>query len=242
MTTAATSTALVKLPEAQLVQINDLLAKTPEMVVDSEETFKIATDVRAVIKALQATLEQQRDALVRPKNLEVKAINTTFKGWSVPLENTDRALEGKMVAWRAAERRRIDEEQRRIAEENDRRREEAGREEARRIEAEAEATRQAALELGLTDAEANQAADDAANAVAPVIPVLEVAPVQQTTVRGSIGTSVERQDWKFEVVDPSLVPDEFWVIDEAEIGRAVRAGLRDISGVRIYAVDRLSRR
>lgn len=44
-----------------------------------------------------------------------------------------------------------------------------------------------------------------------------------------------RTVWKFEIQDWQEVPQEFWMIDEAKVGAAVRGGAREIPGVRIYS-------
>jgi len=43
-----------------------------------------------------------------------------------------------------------------------------------------------------------------------------------------------RSIWKFEVTEIDNVPEKYWVIDEAAIGRDVRSGVREIKGVRIF--------
>lgn len=43
-----------------------------------------------------------------------------------------------------------------------------------------------------------------------------------------------RQIPKFKIIDPAMVPQEFWKIDEVEIGKQVRAGRREIPGVHIW--------
>lgn len=44
-----------------------------------------------------------------------------------------------------------------------------------------------------------------------------------------------REVWKFEVTDDLAVPREFLAVDESAIGRAVRGGVREIKGVRIFS-------
>jgi hypothetical protein len=41
--------------------------------------------------------------------------------------------------------------------------------------------------------------------------------------------------WKFEVSDWREVPQEYWMIDETKLGKAVRGGLREIPGVKIWS-------
>lgn len=64
----------------------------------------------------------------------------------------------------------------------------------------------------------------------PPPPVVQ-APVK--TVKTEVGKVTARKVRKFRVVDPSQVPDEYWVLDETKVGKAVRAGL-DIPGVQTW--------
>lgn len=236
------TTALVKLPDATLATVTDLLKTAPEMVVQNQQDYQNATDVRALIKGTQKTLETLRKQLVDPLNKQVKDINARFKEWTDPLAKVDASLECRMLDWYAAEQRRIREEQARVEEENRRRREEAAAEEARQMEAAAAAARQAAEDLGIDEAEAEAVAEEAANAVPPVAPVLELAPVQETTTRGVFGTSQVREVWDFEVVSHLEVPREFLIVDESAIRRAVAKGVREIPGVRIFQRAQIARR
>jgi len=64
--------------------------------------------------------------------------------------------------------------------------------------------------------------------------LVEVAPPTPNHFRTEAGTLGTRTIWKFEVVDFSLVPDEYKLIDATTVGKVVRAGLRSIPGIRIY--------
>jgi hypothetical protein len=54
------------------------------------------------------------------------------------------------------------------------------------------------------------------------------------TVHTAAGKVTMRSVWKAEVIDFNLLPDEYKVADEVKIGKVVRAGVRQIPGVRIY--------
>lgn len=43
-----------------------------------------------------------------------------------------------------------------------------------------------------------------------------------------------RTEWDFEITDESQVPREYLMVDESKIRRVVRAGIRNIPGVRVY--------
>ena len=64
-----------------------------------------------------------------------------------------------------------------------------------------------------------------------VVEAPAVAPKHYRTDMGTLGTA---KIWKFEVVDFSLLPDRFKMENAALIGKVVRAGEREIPGVRIW--------
>jgi hypothetical protein len=63
-------------------------------------------------------------------------------------------------------------------------------------------------------------------------PVEAPAPVQKVST--NMGTVSTAKVWKWELVDMSQVPEEYKIIDAAKITKVVKAGLRNIPGVRIY--------
>ncbi len=64
----------------------------------------------------------------------------------------------------------------------------------------------------------------------------EAAPTHVYTETGALGTITT---WKFEVIDFPMLPDEYKMVDAVKLGKVVRAGLRTISGVRIYSEESL---
>jgi hypothetical protein len=67
--------------------------------------------------------------------------------------------------------------------------------------------------------------------VAVLPPPVIAAPVK--TVQTDAGKVTARKVKKFRIVDPAQVPVEYWILDEAKIGKAVRAGL-EIPGVQTW--------
>jgi hypothetical protein len=59
------------------------------------------------------------------------------------------------------------------------------------------------------------------------------------TVRANAGSATVRQVWTFRIIDSSLVPDEYKVIDEKKIAAVVKAGVRNIPGVDIFPTSQL---
>lgn len=73
-----------------------------------------------------------------------------------------------------------------------------------------------------------------------VVPeVVEVAPAAPDRYRTEMGTLGKAVIWKFEVIDFSLLPDRFKMENATLIGKVVRAGEREIPGVKIWSEDSL---
>lgn len=69
--------------------------------------------------------------------------------------------------------------------------------------------------------------------------LVEVAPEPAKRVSTEMGTSGVATIWKFEVIDFSLLPDRFKMENATLIGKVVRAGEREIPGVKIWSEDTL---
>ncbi len=68
-----------------------------------------------------------------------------------------------------------------------------------------------------------------------------VPPPPPAHVRTEVGTLGTQQNWKFEVVDFALLPNEYKMADEVKIGKVVRAtkGSVAIPGVKMWPEDSL---
>jgi hypothetical protein len=73
----------------------------------------------------------------------------------------------------------------------------------------------------------------------PVV-VIETPPPPVTTIRADVGTLGTMKIWKWEVTDITKVPAEYLIVDGARLTRVVKAGVRDIPGIRIYSEDTLT--
>jgi len=71
------------------------------------------------------------------------------------------------------------------------------------------------------------------------VKLIEVEPSTPTTIRTDMGTSGVAKIWKFEVIDFSLLPDRFKMENAKLICKVVRAGEREIPGVKIWSEDTL---
>ena len=68
---------------------------------------------------------------------------------------------------------------------------------------------------------------------------IEAPPVAPDLYRTEMGTLGKAAIWKFEVIDFSLLPDRFKMENATLIGKVVRAGEREIPGVKIWSEDTL---
>jgi len=71
------------------------------------------------------------------------------------------------------------------------------------------------------------------------VELVEVTPEAPKRVETDLGTSGVITIWKFEVIDFSLLPDRFKMENATLIGKVVRAGEREIPGVKIWSEDTL---
>jgi len=85
--------------------------------------------------------------------------------------------------------------------------------------------------------EEQQKVSEEAGTTKEFVPILVEEPGK--TVKANAGTATTRQVWTFRIVDPSLIPDEYKVIDEKKIAAVVKAGVRHIPGVEIYSTSSL---
>lgn len=68
------------------------------------------------------------------------------------------------------------------------------------------------------------------DAVLPPPPVVAAPAKHLNTEAGQVQFRTVK---KFRIADPALIPDEYWVLDEVKIGKAIRAGVT-IPGVTPY--------
>lgn len=61
-----------------------------------------------------------------------------------------------------------------------------------------------------------------------------VVPQAVQTEHGSVST---RKVWKHEIVDTNVIPGKYFVLDESLIRADIKAGVREIPGVRIFEAD-----
>ena len=170
-----------------------------------------ATNLLSYISSTKKNIEETRKSMVKPINDGLKAINDWFKRFSAPLETADGLLRKKVLVYRQQQ------EQIRRAEE----------ERLRKL-AEAE---QKKLE--------KQAKKDGVMAPPPPPPVM-IIPEQARTVHSDMGAVSAKLVWDFEIEDENKVPRNFMIVNEKAIRAAVKAGVRNIPGVKVFQKEELA--
>lgn len=201
--------AALSLPDA--ARLTDVAGKALSFIkafeITCAEDYAMAADELKAIKAKANTLEDQRTSITGPINKALKAINDLFRGPAALLEEAERTLKGKMLAWDQEQRRIAEEarrkaeaeaaaERQRLADEAAARQRDAEAQAAAAAKAKAEGDAQAAA-LAQAQAERAQAEAAAAANTAQMVVAAPVAAPEPAKVKGiSTATKID-----FEVVD-----------------------------------------
>lgn len=174
------------------------------LVVKTDDDAVAATEAGAKLVKLAKRLDEARKKALEPHKAFTDGLNGICKGWSARIEQIKKALSAKLLPY-----------QQRKAEE-ERHRQESAR------KAEAEARRKAEEEAKALGVEAVEVA---ATVHAP-------APTEK--VKTALGTAYTVELDKFEIVDAQAVPRQYMMVDERLIREAIKGGIREIPGVRIW--------
>ncbi len=204
------------------------------LVVKDQESADLVMGVARDVKKWQKALELKRDELVRPLNEQVKAVNAYAKSIGEPLVVSETHLKGQLVTWeRLLEKRRQEEMAKANAE-------------RQRLEAEAAAKVKAAQAQNSLEDLFKPADEKVREQIVAKVEqertAVEIENQHQAAVSAiqSQKVSGASRPWVFEVTEPNRVPAEFMVVDEKKIREAVRNGVREISGVRIFQDTKIS--
>ncbi len=213
------------------------------LTVQDQESLNVAVMLGGSAKKIGKAIDAQRKAIILESSEFVKGVNSIAKMITDTLDEAEKAVKGKIGQFQARQEMERRERERKAREEAealqrklDAEVEDANRnaaEEARRkAEEEARARKASAAEI---EAAKKKAEEDAAKiaVVAPTVvsPVVQDAP---KVTRTESGSAFSKKPWVFEVTNADQVPREFLAVDEKKIRDAVRMGVREIAGVRIY--------
>ena len=213
----AASADVVKVTEGALM----LAGKYANYAVATAEEYTAGAEHLKGIKAAMSQVDEERFKITRPQDAAKKRVMEFFGQFTNRLIRAETAVKKGLLTY-SNEQDRIQREERRKEEERQRKEEDKLRQASDDAREQGRADRADILE-------------DRADSVA----LAPTAPVVSTPKVSGIST---RPVWKFEIMDPKLVPDEYKTIDEKKIGGVVRAlkDLASIPGVRIYSEKTMS--
>lgn len=191
-------------------EASSLEVRANELIILTDADAAEATNILGFIATAKKKLEEKRTFFVKPINDQVKNINNLFKQYNLPLDNADSTLRRKVLAYRQEQTRKKREEDERLRQ--------LAEKEQRRLEKKAE-------KKGLP---------------APPPIIIQASESAPKTIQASMGSATTRTTWDFQIVDESLIPREYMVVDEKKIRAVVKAGIRNIPGVNIYQAETLS--
>ena len=177
--------------------------------VTSDKQMGVASEFLVQIKARIKRIETKRKDYVQPLNDQVTKMNADFKEMAQPYLEIEETIKGKVGSYMTKVREKEEEAQRKADEE-------------RRKEAEALAKKEKISKR---------------KAMAQVEKV-EIEQRDQT-VRTETSKVVTKQVTKFEVINPKKVPDEYKMVDERLVRKAVNQGIK-IPGVKVWEETQVS--
>ena len=187
-----------------VTRVDEMVIDAKAIEVTDEETLKFAVALGGEAKKITKTLDAQRKDVTAEASDFVKSVNGFVKIFTDKLTDIETVLKKKIGAY-----------QEKI--ELDRRKQQ---------ELSNKATEQLQQQVNKEAA--------AAGVEAPIVPAA-VIPQQKTVTRTETGTTAfTKKPWKHEIINPEEVPREFCVPSDQKIRDAIKQGVRNISGVRIF--------
>lgn len=246
--------------EKQNQEIGPIVAGALAMKVTNPTEEADAIEALNDIKRSLKSVEEERKKVVNPINAAKTNAQNFFNKLKSPLEEATAILKPKVIAYQEAEERRVREENAKREREAierqqaEQKRIDAEKEEANRVAKEAaEAARKASEAMAEkpdpeAEAKALEAAEAARKAAEELAakreerPAFEMAEREEVaaTVRTANGKATRKKVWEWTLVDRSKLPDEYLIVDEKKLNAVVKAGIRDIPGVKIEQVSKLA--
>jgi hypothetical protein len=207
----------IELPDTEVIDSKALSAvETAKLlVIDDRPKYEKAGALLLGLKEIEREIDATFDPVIKSAYEAHRAAIAARDKHRAPIREAERIIKKKMVEFQTLEERRIREEEARLRELAKREEENERLKTAERLLAEGRAEEVISLLEG----------------------GLETPPVVlPDTPAPKIKGIVTREVWKFRIEDPSKVPCEYHMIDEAKIRAVVRAteGKIEIPGVAIY--------
>ena len=228
----------------------ELVPVVAQLSITTPEENKNAIDMSNQIKARIKRVEELRLFFVGDLTKKVNEINAEFRSVRKPLEDMLGLIDSKLIDWRRKEQARIDEEMRI---ERERKQKEWEKEQARLAkiaekEAEKEKKRLAKLDLSKKEEKAElkrieeEKQAKIEEAKSEELEFDDSDFQQSKTVHSESGATTFKKVTDFEVVNPLEIPREYMQVDLVAIRKAVKSGVKNIPGVRIFETETVNRK
>lgn len=232
--------------DAHKAELERMIKEAGTLEVRDQATDQQAVEYGTQAQTLIKTIKSELKRLIETKEIEevlsfVSQARNIAKNYIDPLEVIKKDMVTKRDRWLAEERRKQ-------AEAEDRARKEAAElQEKLRLEARERAEAEAKERAEKEASEKGVPVETIEVKVEPVPEIIipdPILPQAQATVRAESGsgTAFQKTEWTYALeekgedgIDPfDRVPNEYKLLNDAEIRRQIKLGVRDIPGLRIF--------
>lgn len=205
-----------------VAEAETILTEARRFEIKTNVSYQLAAEELQRIKGSLKKLEVVRKSITQPMDAAKEAVMDLFRAPGDQLKEAETQIKSAMSAYQIELNKKA--------------------EEARREAEAAAAAERERIAIAAAKAAEEGRHDDAvqiAESVASVV-AMPVAVRSAPTVKGISFSKV----WKFEIVDESLIPRMYLLVDETAIRKVVGAlkGKTNIPGVRVFEEDQISSR
>ncbi len=207
-------------------ELIELDKKTTEIKISNDNEFGVANDILKSVKLKIKTIEERRKEIVKPLNDYVSLRNAEFKPFTTHLEGIKSKIESEIMRYsrERQEQLRIEAEQKR-------------QEELKRLKEEEELQR---MKAELTE---NKIDEVKADLLAVKQKEVENTEIEiKNSFRTETVNTIISENWDFEIIDEKQVPLDFCSPDLKKLKQAVKNGMRNIPGLRIFDKGKITSR
>ena len=201
---------------------NSLFVKIKELKITDDKTFSLASDYLKTLKETAKAIEEREKEFTKPLNDTLKKIRDVFRPQKEAIDKMKEVLEKEKILpyQRELEKARREEAEKKRQIEIDRLKKEKEEE-----------LRKALEEKTMTKKEIK--AEE--KSMKEEIKSLEQEEIKVNTgVKTLSGSMNIRKTWTFEIIDSEKVPRTYCEPSKSVIDDAIKTGVRDIAGLRIF--------
>lgn len=216
------------------------IASRAAVEVTDEASCAQAAEILSRVAGAVRKGNKLRLEATKPYRDSTDLMNKEFKEILAPLEGAEERLRSEVETFEAKRAEEVAAAQRKHAEEV------AAHEAAvqkaadeaeakRKADEEAAAKAAAAAEAGEPEAAPPPAPEPAPAPLPPPPPPPPPVPTHSGKRQTTTGSVKSEEVWEFELVDLAMVPNTLKSLNEPEVRKQIAAGVREISGLRIYS-------